>query len=82
MYPFQVYLKSLFYLATFSGAGYVLLKLTEPSQEKLQKIRQTGSSSDYTYEQKKKKLMLDTLKGKVNEKPVYLKSPEELKRDQ
>lgn len=81
MYPYQAYLKSLFYLVAFTGTGYVLLKITEPDEDKLRKIRETGSSSDYTYEQKKTKLMLDTIKGSLNEKPVYLRSPEELKRD-
>lgn len=82
MYPIQAYLKSVFYLTAFTGTGYVLMKLSEPNPDKLKKIRDTGSSGDYTYEQKKTKLMLDTIKGSVYEKPVYLKSPEELKREQ
>lgn len=82
MYPIQAYLKSVFYLVAFTGTGYVLMKLSEPDAEKLKKIRATGSNtSDLTYEQKKTKLMLDTIKGSVYDKPIYLKSPEEIKRD-
>lgn len=82
MYPIQAYLKSAFYLVAFTGTGYVLMKLSEPSAEKLKKIRSTGSSpSDLTYEQKKTQLMLDTIKGSVSKKPVYLQSPEEIKRE-
>lgn len=83
MYPLQAYLKSAFYLVAFTGTGYVLMKLSEPNAEKLKKIRATGSNpSDLSYEQKKTQLMLDTIKGSVHKKPVYLKSPEEIKRDQ
>lgn len=82
MFPIQAYLKSAFYLVAFTGTGYVLMKLSEPSPDKLKKIRELGSSGDLTYEQKKTKLMLDTIKGSVHEKPVYLKSRDELKRDQ
>lgn len=80
MYPIQAYLKSVFYLVAFTGTGYVLMKLSEPNEEKLRKIRNTGSSSDLTYEQKKTKLMLDTIQKSVQKKPVYLQSPEEIKR--
>lgn len=83
MYPLQAYIKSVFYLVAFTGTGYVLMKLSEPGADKLNKIRQTGSSgADLTYEQKKTQLMLDTIKESVHKKPVYLKSPEEIKREQ
>lgn len=78
----QAYLKSLFYLVSFTGAGYILMKLTEPNAEKLKKIQKTGSVADLSYEQKKTQLMLDTIKGSVTKKPIYLKSPEEIKREQ
>lgn len=81
MYPLQAYIKSLFYLVSFTGAGYVLMKLSEPNAEKLKRIRETGSRNDLSYEQQKTKLMLDTLKGSVSDKPVYLKTPDELRRD-
>lgn len=80
MYPIQAYIKSLFYLVAFTGSGYVLMKLSEPDAEKLKRIRETGSGGgDLSYEQRKTKLMLDTIKGSVHQKPVYLKSPEELR---
>lgn len=83
MYPLQAYLKSVFYLVAFTGAGYVLMQVAAPNEEKLRKIRTTGSTSaDLTYEQKKTQLMLDTIKGSVHQKPIYLKSPEEIKREQ
>lgn len=82
MYPLQAYLKSVFYLVAFTGVGYVLMQVAEPNEEKLRKIRETGSTpQDLTYEQKKTKLMLDTIKGSVHDKPIYLKSPEEIKRE-
>lgn len=83
MFPIQAYLKSLFYLVAFTGSGYVLMKVCEPNADKLKKIRETGSSgSDLTYEQKKTKLMLDKIKGSTSEKPIYLRSPDELKGQQ
>lgn len=79
-YPFSAYLKSLFYFVSFTGVGYVLLKLTEPGPEKLKKIRDSGATNQFNYEQQKTKLILDKIKATTSEKPVYLKSPAEIKR--
>jgi hypothetical protein len=39
-------IKSIFYLGGFTTLGYVLMKVTEPDQEKLKAIRNTTSYSD------------------------------------
>lgn len=80
-YPPSAYLKSLLYLVTFTGIGYVLMKLTEPNAKKLQKIRETGNNNnDLSYEQRQKKLMLDRIKSlSEDSKPVYLKTADELR---
>lgn len=69
------YAKAVIYLGLFSAAGYVLMKVTEPSQEKikkLQKIEGYGSES-----QKKKAQFLERIKEATHETPIYMRRPDQ-----
>ncbi|CRL01274.1 CLUMA_CG014311, isoform A [Clunio marinus] len=72
------------YFGAFGSLGYILLKLTEPSEEKKKQIAQTGYSDPSSGEsQKKKALFLEKLKqASVTETPIYLKKKESKTSDQ
>lgn len=55
------YIKSLIWLISFGGIGYGLLRLTEPSEEKLAKIRATTAGVNLSEDEKKKLLFLQKL---------------------
>lgn len=63
------YVKSLLLLLGFGGAGYILLELSKPSEEKLQKIRAFGGSSSLSEEEKRKILFLKKLQASANLEP-------------
>lgn len=67
------YVKSLIWLASFGGLGFVLLKLTEPSEEKLKNIKESGHATHLNEEQKKKLLFMKRLKQATTEEPIYYK---------
>lgn len=76
-------LKSVLYLGAFSALGYVLMLVAEPSEEKKQKISQTGYSDPSSNEKKtQKELFLEKLKEATTDTPIYLKKPAQEKAPQ
>lgn len=70
----EAILKSCMYLGIFGTVGYVLLKATEPSEEKKRIISQSGNRDPSFDEAKRKKaLFLDKLKEASTDTPIYLK---------
>lgn len=70
--------KSLVYLGSFTAFGYVLMKLTEPTPEKLKEIHGTKYKDPET--RRRQELLLQKLKEAAEKKdPVYVqkKSPDE-----
>lgn len=63
------YVKSLLLLLGFGSAGYILLELSKPSEEKLNKIRAIGGTSSLTEEEKQKILFLKKLQASANLDP-------------
>jgi len=62
----QRYIKSVFWLVGCSGVGYVLLKLTQPSEFQIAEIRK---SSQFTKEQNRNaQLFMDRLKEAAEKK--------------
>lgn len=61
------YIKSLIWLISFGGIGYGLLRLTEPSEEKLAKIRATTAGVNLSEDEKKKLLFLQKLQAVTKE---------------
>ncbi|XP_061390821.1 uncharacterized protein LOC133326154 [Musca vetustissima] len=69
------YVKSLIWLVAFGGIGYGLLRLTEPSEEKLAKIRSTTAGVHLSEDEQKKILFLRKLQSAATENAqVYLKN--------
>ncbi|XP_053677234.1 uncharacterized protein LOC128727355 [Anopheles nili] len=66
-----VWVKSVVYLAFFSGLGYGLLELTKPSDEKLNQFRNPNIVD--TEEKSKKALFMKKLQQASYEEPIYLK---------
>lgn len=68
-----VYFKSFLWLTALGGLGYGLLQLTQPSEEKLSKIREYSKSTSLTEEEKRKILFMQKLQEAAGEsKPVYI----------
>ena len=65
--------KSIVYIGIFGGLGYVLMKLSEPSEEKKKAI--SGYHPDLTEAKAKKALFLQKLKesSEATSNPTYLK---------
>lgn len=57
------YLKSFLLLIGFGSVGYILLELSKPSEEKLNKIRAIGGTSSLSEEEKRKKIFLKKLQS-------------------
>lgn len=56
-------IKSIFYLGAFTTLGYVLMKVTEPNEEKLKAIRNTTYSDPQSAENRRKtELIIQKLK--------------------
>lgn len=67
-------IKSCVYLGIFGTLGYVLMKFSEPSEEKKRKIAQTGYSDPSSNEKKTQKaLFLEKIKQATTDTPIYLK---------
>lgn len=65
--------KSFVYLGSFSALGYVLMKLTEPSPEKIKAIRGTHFQDPQSNENRRKtELILKKLQEAANIDPVQL----------
>lgn len=71
-----VYVKSLIYLSSLGGLGYVLLLFTEPSREKLEKIKESVSKAHLREDEQKNLLFAKRLKGSTIEVPIYTKKKE------
>jgi Ubiquinol-cytochrome-c reductase complex assembly factor 3 len=65
-----LYFKSA-YLSVFGGLGYVLMKVSEPSEEKKRRISQ--SSYKDPEEKSQKALFLKKLQQATTEEPIYLR---------
>lgn len=73
----NVYVKSIIWLTSLGGLGYGLMVLTEPSEEKLSKIRATTASAHLTETEKKKILFLKRLQEAATDpSPIYIKKKE------
>ena len=69
----NAYIKSLLWLVSLGGIGYGLLLFTEPSQEKLEKIKASASRPHSIEDEKKKLLFTKLLKEPATEVPIYIK---------
>lgn len=63
-------IKSAIYLAVAGTLGYILMKVTEPSEEKRKKFQDIEYGTEA---QKKKALFLKKIQEATHEQPVYLK---------
>lgn len=68
-----LYVKSFLWLAGFGGLGYGLMRLTEPSQEKIEKIRNIGSPPQTAEQRRQKELLIAKLKEAATSTPIYLR---------
>lgn len=71
-----VIFKSCVYLGVFGSLGYVLMKVSEPSEEKRKAIAKTGYRDPSSDEIKSQKAQfLQKLKEASTDTPIYLKKP-------
>lgn len=76
------YVRSLFWLFSFTGLGYALLKITEPSEEQLRELRKYPGSSNTTEVNKKTQAYLDVLQLAADSKtPLYRMNKEQIERE-
>ncbi|XP_034099516.1 uncharacterized protein LOC133847594 [Drosophila sulfurigaster albostrigata] len=76
------YVKSVLWLIGFGGMGYGLMLLTEPSAEKIERIRASGSPTQLTVDEKKKALFMEKLKAAATSStPIYRPAPAADKKD-
>lgn len=75
------YIKSIVWLVGFGGLGYVLMELTNPSEAKIAQIRNSSERQLLNEKEKQKQLFMQKLQEATHSKPVYLKSPSELKKE-
>lgn len=61
------YFKSLLYLLGFGSTGYILLELSQPSEETIKQIRSINANQ--TEQDKQKTLFLNKLKASANLEP-------------
>lgn len=67
-------IKSCVYLGLLGTVGFVLMKISEPSEEKKRAIAKTGYSDPSSNELKSQKvLFLEKLKEATIDTPIYLK---------
>lgn len=76
-----VYVKSVFWLIGCSTLGYTLLRLTEPKESKLSEIRAGYSPENYPEDKRKAALALQKLREASEDKPIYLKTRQEIEQD-
>lgn len=66
------YVKSLIWLIGFGGAGYGLLLLTEPSAEKIERIKASAAPNHPNIDQQKKALFMKKLQeAATTSTPIY-----------
>ncbi|KAH8377472.1 hypothetical protein KR093_005646 [Drosophila rubida] len=76
------YVKSVLWLIGFGGMGYGLMMLTEPSAEKIQRIRASASPTQLTVDEQKKALFMEKLKeAATSSTPIYRTAPPDVKKD-
>lgn len=76
------YAQSAVWLFGFTAVGYVLMELTKPSAEKLQQIRNASDRHLLNERDRKKELFMQKLSEAAGaEKPVYLKTPQQLEQE-
>lgn len=69
------FVKSIVWLVSCGGIGYVLLELTKPNESKLRAIRESAAgSSSLTEEQRRKELFLQKFKQTTEAKPIYVEN--------
>lgn len=69
-------IKSCVYLGVFGSLGYVLMRMSEPSEEKRKQIKNSGFKDLSSEEIKTQKaLFLQKLKEASSDTPIYLKKP-------
>lgn len=73
----NVYIKSVIYLAVFSGAGYVLSEITKPSKEKLELLKRQHEGGSVEDTSKKALFMKKLKEASESSDPVYLKKKNE-----
>lgn len=75
--------QSIVYLGGFTALGYVLLKLTEPNQEKINKIRKSHFQDPQSNEnQRKAALIIQKLKeAAYTSEPIYLQKKNQKQKD-
>ncbi|XP_053958949.1 uncharacterized protein LOC128863693 [Anastrepha ludens] len=72
------YVKSLIWLVCAGGIGYGLLRLTEPSEEKIQRIKETGGATHLSNEELKKLQFMQRMREAASGQtpPIYLQKKE------
>lgn len=73
----NVYIKSVIYLAVFSGAGYVLSEITTPSKEKLELLKRQHEGGSVEDTSKKALFMKKLKEASESSEPIYLKKKNE-----
>ncbi|XP_030384437.1 uncharacterized protein LOC115631738 [Scaptodrosophila lebanonensis] len=70
------YIKSVLWLLSLGGAGYGLMLLTEPSQEKIERIKASVPGASLTADQEKKALFMKKLQeAATTSTPIYRQAP-------
>ncbi|EDW63983.1 uncharacterized protein [Drosophila virilis] len=76
------YVKSVLWLVGFGGIGYGLMLLTEPSAEKIERIKASGSPGQYNADDKKKALFMQKLQeAATSSTPIYRQAANTDKKD-
>uniref|UniRef100_A0A1B0CQZ4 Uncharacterized protein n=2 Tax=Lutzomyia longipalpis TaxID=7200 RepID=A0A1B0CQZ4_LUTLO len=78
MASIYVYVKSTLWLIGCSALGYALLKVTEPKQDKLRQIGERTTVDSLAEDKRKTALALKKLREAVDDKPIYLKTRQEI----
>lgn len=65
----------------FGGIGYMLMEFTKPNEAKLAEIRNSSHRQPQTEQERKKALFMQKLQEATHSKPVYLKTPDEIVKD-
>lgn len=73
----NVYIKSVVYLAVFSGAGYVLSEITKPNKEKLELLKRQHEGESVEDSSKKALFMRKLKEASESSVPIYLKKRNE-----
>lgn len=75
------YFRSIAWLIGCGGIGYVLMETTKPNEAKIAQIRNSSDRQLFNEREKQKLLFMQKLQEATQSKPVYLKSPSEIKEE-